>query len=247
MPRVYALIYSGFKKAAVRAVEWLDKLEYESILLDLPEDFTSDVKGYMDEELSLQELWRSYRYLTGFKQPYVNALKYHIGAVLKALRWLKVKIPDLEVYCYLDLKSHLEHNRLIENVILLETVERVHSRIKVDEWRTLLSEEYKCSVKAWIQAMENLDECLRIYEESVILYSGFVRSFMEYLRKECFKFKTIHLQHYWRPPLEALRMLMWMKGLDGVPDDVIISSVKNQLKYLDYVLSSDNIDEAHKG
>jgi len=75
MPRVYALIHSGFKKAAVRTVEWLDKLEYEPILLDPPEDFTSDVKGYMDEELSLQELWRSYRYLTGSKQPYVNALR----------------------------------------------------------------------------------------------------------------------------------------------------------------------------
>jgi len=246
MPRVYAFIHSGFKKAAEKAVEWLGRLRYESLFLELPEDFTPYVIGYMDERLSLDELWRSYEYLTGFKQPYVNALKYGIGSVLKALRELKLKTPEMEVYCYLDLKYHLDNNRLTEKTVLLEAVERVRNGVKVDEWRNLLTEEHENSMKGWKRVTETLSELLRLNEENIIFYSGFTRPLKEYLREEGFKFNPIYLQRYWKPPLEALKTLIWINGINNIPDDVIVSSIKNQLKYLDHVLSSENIDEAHE-
>lgn len=245
MERIIALIHSGFKRAAERAVRLLYRLKPKSLLLNLPEGFTAYTREYMNGNLSLHELWKSYEYLTGFKRPYINALKYQMEPIVSALCSLK-KSLSLEVHCYLDLQSIIEQNKLTEKLLLLEVAERVRSEIKVEEWRRLLFEEYNCSLKGWRLAMENLTEWLRLNEDNIILYNGFTKPLRTYMKKEGFELKPLYLQHYWRPPLEALRTLIWMKKTADIQDDVIVKGVENQLKYLDHILSSNTIDEAHK-
>jgi len=80
--RVFLLILTGLREAAERAVVWMSGKSFGSIFLDLPEDLTPYVRAYMDGSITQQNLWKSYIYLTGLQQPFVNA-KIRRGAHLK--------------------------------------------------------------------------------------------------------------------------------------------------------------------
>ena len=58
--------------------------------------------------------------------------------------------------------------------------------------------------------------------------------------------EPIYFHLYWRSPIDVLRTIISVRGLDAVSDEVILHCVKGQLKYLDYVLLSEDLDVAHE-
>jgi len=243
--RVFLLVLTGLREAAERAVVWMSGKSFGSISLDLPEDLTPYVREYISGRMSQQNLWKNYAYLTGLQQPFVNALRYGAGPILNALPWLKCRMPELEAYCYQDLKSHMESCRLSEKILLMETVGRVRGRVDAEEWRRILSQEFECATVGLARALENIVEVAEDVSENVVLCSGFTRLFKERLEEDGFQVKPIHLQHYWRPPLDVLGAIAWLRGVENVSSDLIVGCVKSHLRYLDYVISSEDIDVAH--
>ena len=243
--RIFLITLTGLREAAERAVVWMSGKSFESIFLDLPEDLSPYVRAYMDGNMTQQKLWKNYAYLTGLQQPFVNALRYGVEPILNALPRLKDRKPRLEAYCYQDLKSHMESCSLSEKVLLMETVGRVRGKVDVEEWRRVLNQELECVTVGLTRALENIVEGARENPENVVLYSGFTRLFKKRLEEDGFQVKPIHLQHYWRPPLDVLRAIAWLRGVENVSSDLILGCVKSHLRYLDYVISSEDIDTAH--
>jgi len=245
MSTVSALILTRFRETTERVTVWLTKKRYQALFLDLPQDLTTFVRRYVDEEIPLEEFWSSYGYLTGLQEPFVNALRYTLNPILNVLTQLRNRMPGLIVYCYEDLGCHIEDSRLSERLLLLETGERVRRRIKLRAWRDLLRDEYELAAVGLRGMVENIVEEAGKHSRNTILYGGLVKPFKCSMEARGFKVEPIYLQHYWRSPLEVLRTILWVQGVDDVPDEVIMRCIKCHLNYLDFVLSSKDIDTAH--
>jgi len=246
MPTIIALILTRFRGGAERVASWLARESYESLLLDLPRDLESFLKAHIDGEASIEELWRNYGYLTGVQKPFINAIRYTVDPILDALAQLHHRMPEHEIYCYQDLEHHIEAKKLSERLLILETKSKVSSRVEVEEWRTLLRDELECADIGFREAVENIAEEAVAHSRSVVLYRGMIGPFKNYMVTERFTVEAVYLQHYWRSPLEALRVITWAKGVDNISDDVIARCVQYHLRYLDHVLSSEDIDAAHE-
>lgn len=245
MSTVSTLIVTRFRKTAERVAAWLTKERYQALFLDLPEDLETFVSRHVYEEISLEEFWRSYGYLTGLQEPFINVLRYTLNPILNVLTQLRNRMPELIVYCYEDVRYHLKVCRLSERLLLLEAGERVRRRIKLREWRELLRDELELATVGLRGMVENIVEEAEKHSRNVILYGGLVKPFKSSMEARGFKVEPIYLQHYWRSPLEVLRTILWFQGVDDVPDEVIVRCVKCHLNYLDFVLSSKDIDVAH--
>nr|KXH71263.1 MAG: hypothetical protein AM324_00890 [Candidatus Thorarchaeota archaeon SMTZ1-83] len=246
LSKLLTLVGTKLRKTTERAVEWLTKGRYQTLFLDLPEDLTSFVNEYSERRISKEEFWQSYGYLTGIQEPYINALRYRMDSLLEALPDLKNDVPGLEVYCYQDLQCHIDACNLSEKSLLLETCERVRSKVKTDAWRQLLEEQLELSAKRLARIMENISIRIGAHPWNAILYGGEIKSFKQSIEKIGHKVKVIHLHDYWRSPLEVLGNMARSWGIHNLSDDLISGCVESQLRYLDYVLSSRDVDSAHE-
>jgi len=244
MPTIIALILTRFRGGAERVASWLARESYESLFLDLPRDLESFLKAHIGGEASIEELWRNYGYLTGVQKPFINAIRYTVDPILDALAQLHYRMPEHEIHCYQDLENHIEATKLSERLLLMVMRERASGRIRVEEWRTLLRDELECEDVGFRKSVENIAE--EALAHSVVLYRGMIQPLRNYMEAEGFTVEVIYLQHYWRSPLEALRVIAWAKGVDSISDDVIMRCVRCHLRYLDHVLSSEDIDAAHE-
>lgn len=245
MPKITALILTRFRGGAEKVGSWLTRESYEALFLDLPRDLEQFMKAHIDGEASIEDLWRSYGYLTGFQNPFINALKYTVDPILDALVQLQ-RIPKHEIYCYQDLEHHIEAKKLSERLLMLETTSKVSSRIAVEDWRTLLRDELECTDAGLRKTIEIIAEGAMSHTRNVILYRGMIKPFKDCMEAEGFTVETVYLQHYWRSPLDVLRVIAWAQGVESISDDVITRCVQHHLSYLDLILSSKNIDTAHE-
>lgn len=246
LPTLLTLVLTKLRKTTERAIEWLAKGNYKILFLALPEDMTNFVNHYMVGEVSREELWQSYIYLTGLQDPYVNALRYTVDPLLDALHQLKKSIPRLEVYCYHDLEIHMDAHSLLEKSLLLETSERARRRIKISAWRDLFEEQLELTAKGFRRIIENISFHAERNPWTVVLYGGVIESFKRGMEAIGFKVKIIHLHNYWRSPLEVLERMAQHWGIHNLSDDAIARCVEDHMRYLDYVLSSQDIDLAHE-
>jgi hypothetical protein len=242
---VTALILTRFREAAEKAAAWLTKEQYHALFLNLPEDLTPFVREYMEQELPPERLWRSYGYLTGLQEPFLNALRYQLASILNVLPELRRLMPQLKVYCSQDLACQIEVNRLSERLLLLATSERVRKKIRLAEWRRLLADELELAALGLERLVENVVEDASMHRRSVILYGGLVKPLKDCMEVKGLTVKPIYLQRYWRNPLDVLRILSWSQGVNRVPDEVMRRCVRTYLSYLDYVLASEDVDTAH--
>lgn len=245
MTLVSALLLTRFKSAAEKAAAWLTTKRYHTLFLDLPEDFTPFVRAYMGKVMPQERLWRSYGYLTGLQEPFVNALKYHMTPIFNILPRLTRLLPMLKVYCYQDLTNQLEASRLTERLLLLATGERVRKTIRLAEWRRLLVDELELAASSLGRIVETVVEESGPYGRNVLLYEGLIKPLKDGLEAKGVTVKPIYFQRYWRNPLDTLRLRAWAHGVDKVHDEVIMRCISNYLHYLDYILASEDVDAAH--
>jgi len=240
--RVYILILTGFREASEGALTWIFRERPSPLLIDLPQDFTVSLERLYEGRMTIEEFWSEYQFLTGLEEPYVNSIRRTIGLILNSLPGLKAEVPSLEFVCYLDLKEHLRLMEMSEKLLLLEASARMSSRLRLDEWRRLLAEELRRLQSAWKKASENLLESLRRGAKNAVLYRGIPRTLIERLAKEGYNVKPVYFQSYWRPPLDVLRRIIREHGVDWIPDEVLAFCVSSHLRYLDYVISSEDLE-----
>lgn len=241
LPEIAALLTLGFKRAYERAVEWLKKVEYKSVLIDLPEDFEPFLRTYLEGECELEEAWRSLRYLTGLHQPFINSLRYQMDPLFEYLS--KSGAHPEEICCYQDLSFHVESFKIAEKVLLLEFRQRAVNEIKIENWKRLLLREAEHSKGAWRLMWENIKEKVKDEGLNVLLYGGYISNLRNMMREESYSIRIICLKDYWKSPLDVLRTIFAHRQVN---EEELIKCLKEQMKYIDLVISNKNIDEAHE-
>jgi len=63
------------------------------------------------------------------------------------------------------------------------------------------------------------------------------------MREENYSIRIICLKDYWKSPLDALRTIFAYRQVN---EEELIKCLKEQMKYIDLVISNKNIDEAHE-
>lgn len=244
MSEANILVTSGFRRASLKAADWLVRSTFDSLFLNLPEDFESFIRAYARKSIGRRTLWKAYGYMTGTQEPYVKALADRFEPILELLPDLVDRYPSLELYCYHDLAYHVRLDKIAEKFLMLEYRERVGKHIKIDEWRKLLAEDLECSSQLARNSVEYISERLSSSKEAAILCGGLTRYLRRFLELRLTS-RSVYLDTYWRPPLQVLQTLASVHGLPSISDESLESFVKDHFTYLDYVITSKDVDEAH--
>ncbi|MFX0135052.1 MAG: hypothetical protein ACFFDN_15530 [Candidatus Hodarchaeota archaeon] len=216
----------------------------KALFLDFPTDLEGSIEKYFYREISVKKLWNYFQELTDLKEPYINALKYAMNPILEYLPDFLDKVSNLKLYCYQDLYFFKNNMDLNEKYLLLTYRVKATNKIEIPEWRNLLYDEVETG-KAYY--LKNLSYILRNLNENggnIIIFRNFIKKLRdELLRIKKSKLKTIYLMNYWRSPLEYLLFQVFLKN--KVSDNLIKICVKEHVRYIDFILTSNSLDDAH--
>jgi len=245
MSNVTVLSVPGHRRSVENATRWVEQSEHEALLLSLPQDLEYFVQEYARGEASEDELWNSYQLMTGMSRPLVNSLRSKLKPLLRYLSNVARKCK-IGIYCYDDLATHVQSGKFAEKSLLLSYRGRVCRELDLGEWRRVLLEEFRVAQSTWKNSIENLVEKAMRNAENAVLYEGLIGPLVKRLRECGMSVRVAPMQTYWRPPLDALRTAMWLKGESYLTDDNIKKAVKFHMKYLDTVILSDDLDESER-
>jgi hypothetical protein len=237
------LLTLGFKKVYEKASNWLRDIQWSSLFLDLPNELDPFIKSYFKGKINEEKLWENCATLTGLEEPFIKSLKLRYQSVLNSIK--EIRTNDRRINCYRDLESYIKQSKIIEKILLLELRHRIGRKLEITEWTNVLFEEKKISEKSWYQATENIIEEADENTRNIILYEGSLES-VKHLKKGSNKVKIILLENYWKSPLDMLRTILWKYGFDHISDEKIIHYLNLQQKYLELIIYSKDVDEAHQ-
>jgi hypothetical protein len=242
MSNVTVLPVLGDKRSIKNATRWLERSQYDALLVSMPEELENFVRSYVRGDISEDELWNSYRILTGAPDPLVNSIRSKFKPLTEYLR--NETERDVDVYCYDDLTSHVKSGQYAERILLLSYRGRVCRDLDLDTWRRLLLEELRTMRSAWKRSVENLVEKVVANFENMVFYEGLIGPLVKQLRRFELSVKVARAPTYWRSPLDALRVAAWLKGESYLTDENIRTAVEQHMKYLETVILSRDMDES---
>ncbi len=235
----------GHRKSVETAIRWLEQSKHDAVLLGLPQDLEHFVQAYALGEISEDELWNSYQLMTGLLRPLADSFRSKLKPLLKYLSTSAHK-RKAEVYCYDDLATHVHSGKFAERILLLSYRGRVCSDIDLEEWRQTLVDELRIAQSTWKRSVEDLVEKTFQNVENAIFYEGLLGPLVKYLRQSGVSIRAVHMLSYWRAPLDALRTAASLRGDAYLTEENIRRAVELHMKYLDTVISSDDLDESEK-
>jgi hypothetical protein len=240
------LILAPKLKEAMRRAGRLVSFELPDLaLVEIPIDMQRTVERFFDFDRSLDQFWSEYERATGLARPFIRAARYSWDHFLLELRKAKLVKPELKVACYGSVEDEKDRSRLSEKLLALELRSKI-SRIDVKEWRGYLAEELLSSQSNFKSAYDRLVWRLRGGLKRAVLWCGSASPIVNVLRKNGCPLQVRYTVTYFKPPLVAFLAVARIRGLDNITDREIESGVKIHLQYLNFVISSENLDTAHK-
>lgn len=237
------LLTLGFRNVHKKAADWLRKTPWNSLFLSLPVESKPFVDAFAQGKIVEKEFWSNYTLLTGLAEPFVNSLRLRFKPVLDCVR--DMYGGDRETHCYQDLKSHVEEKKISEKILLLQFRYRATGKLDLQGWRSALLEEIKTLEESWHRSVNRILEEVEEARENIILYGGHLQS-TKYLSGPDNEVEIILMEDHWKSPLDILRTILWKHGFDNVSDEKIEPYLKLQKKYLDLIINSKDVDEAHE-
>ncbi|MEM3570787.1 MAG: hypothetical protein QW589_02500, partial [Candidatus Bathyarchaeia archaeon] len=163
------------------------------------------------------------------------------------LRNIFMKNKSIKLHCYKSLSSYINLNKISEKILLLGFKSKISNKVNVSEWKYTLKEEIDIIKNSWFEEINNIIENAYFNNENVLLYNGSIKSLKEFLELNGFEVKLLLLEPvYWYSPLDVLRSLISTRGIEKLKDEEVEKCIKIHIKYLDYILLSENIDNAHE-
>jgi hypothetical protein len=246
MTNVTILYVPGHERITEKAIEKIEDSSFDAVFVGLPEDLETTVEDYIDGGIPEETVWKEYEIVTGLHKRFAEPVRCRIQPLLRHLTRRKLVEPETRVFCYQDLSSHVETGRAAERVLLLLVAERVRRQVQVEEWRNALLEELESTKTSWERSLENLVEKAVRQDRNIVMHTGLISPLRDRLVDQDLSVTLLSCGEYWRSPIEVLRILLWLKGSDGVSDEEIQHCVQEQMRYLDFVLSSESLDIAHE-
>jgi len=214
-------------------------------LVEVPIEMQGIMQEFLDFDRSLDQFWLHYERATSLAGPFVRAARYSCDHFLLELRKAKLVKPELKVACYGSVEDERDRTRLSEKLLTLELRSKI-SRINVKEWRGYLAEELQSSQSSFKSAHDRLICRLRGGLKKAILWCGSASPIVNVLRKDGFQLQIRYATTYLKPPLVTLLAVARIRGLDNITDREIETGIDMHLKYFNLVISSENLDAAHK-
>jgi len=240
--KLTVVVTLGFRKAHEKAANWLKQNPWNSLFLGLPVESEPFVEAYAQQKVDNEEFWSSITLLTGHSKPVINSLKLRFQPVLDSVR--DTYAADREICCFQDLKSYVEENKIQERILLLQFRHRATGKLDLNAWKDALIEEIEASEESWRRATNRILEVVET-AANVMLHGGYLKS-TEQLKRPNSEVEIVLLEEYWKSPLDILRTILWKHGFDNVSDKVIERYLKLQKRYLDLVIKSKDVDQAHE-
>ena len=231
----------GLRSRGRMIAGFLRAFEEGPILFDLAEDFEGFLRDYIRGEISEAELWDGYRILTGAQEAFIRASMRAMEPIIRSLRGSRERAE--RIHCYQHLPSVVESYRIAEMVALLQLRSKVRGKVEVDKWRKALSSEAECAERAWDEALEAISEKTKGHRRSALLYDGDLGWLRLGLERRGISLKALPMGRYWKTPLDTLRSMMRRRE---VGDEEIEICVRRHMEYLNLVLRSGDLDEAHE-
>ncbi len=231
----------GLRSRGQRIAEFLRAFWEGPILFDLAEDFEGFLRDYIRGEISEAELWDGYRMLTGAQEAFVRASTMAVEPIIRALRGIRERAA--QVHCYQSLSSVVESYKIAEKIVLLQFRSKVRGKVDVGEWRRVLLAEAKCAERFWSETLDAIVEKIKGYRLGAVLYDGDLGELKRGLEGKGIPLEVLPLGRYWRTPLDVLRAMMRRRE---VGDEEIELCVRRQMDYLNLVIRSEDLDEAHE-
>ena len=244
MVKLVLLLTFGFRKRFEKVGRWLKETYWSSLFLNLPVESERYITAYVERKIDQREFWNYFTLLTGFAEPFINSLKLRFQPILESLK--DISLSEREIHCYSDLKSYIEEKKIQEKILLLQFRLRTTSRLDMKEWKDTLIEEIKISEDSWRRAAYRIFSETEEMSQNTILCGGYLNSIKSHLSKPNNEIEFILLDDYWKSPLDILRTIIWKHGRENIDEKKIELNLKLQKSYIDLVLTSENIDEAHE-
>ena len=125
----------GIKSAVSNAANYLKELNYEALFLNLPKNLEEGVKE-LAEGAPYDIILRLF-VEKGLIQEPVERFKSEVEPLLKSIRGIALRKPNLEVYCYKDPSAIRESIRLATEVMIKIYKWSLTRKIDLEDWENL--------------------------------------------------------------------------------------------------------------
>ncbi|MHA1651127.1 MAG: hypothetical protein ACTSYB_13100 [Candidatus Helarchaeota archaeon] len=217
----------------------------EILLLNFPSTTQKLLEAYGNGLLSDEEFWNTWQELFDLSDPFIKALQYQFTPIVQTIPLLRFRNPQIQLIPYQDDQALSLMKHFKEQLLLLTYRTRVTRKIDLTAWKEYLFDEYEWNKSCIEQLNTRILMYLQKTKQNAILYQGDVKSLRQILLEEGYIPKVKHFGRYWRAPLEVLSYLIGTKGLENIPDKCIQECIKAHITYIDYILSTPTIDDAH--
>jgi hypothetical protein len=217
----------------------------DSVFVEIPMEMQATLQGLLNFDRSLDQFWSRYQSAIDLSEPFVRAARYSWDGFLLELRKGKLVKPELKVACFGSVQDEKERTKFSEKILALELRSKI-SRIDLNEWRGYLAEELLSSESSFKGVCDQLIDRLQGGLKKAVLWCGSANPIVNVLRKNGCPLQVRYAVTYLKPPMVALLAVARIRGLDKITDREIETCVRMHFQYLDCVISSENLDAAHR-
>lgn len=199
-------------------------------------------------------------------EPYQNVVADLIGSGLigePISYWIKYNVPILEglgelrrrekrpqVYCLTDGEDYDRSLGFRDEFLRLGLRARITNRIDLDRWKRMLWGVAEHHVRIMAKVVRRIVTYASHYATSLAVFGYLVVLIKPYLERRGYKVELVYLDPlpFVLSPLGRLieKMVRQCLGRRRVSDNEMLSDIHSHLEYLDYVLRSHSLDDAHK-
>jgi len=236
----------SLRSSVKRAVEYLERTSFDRLLLPFPEAFNHLLQRLIRGEASLDELLSEASEMGCLPEP-MGYFKHLYEPLMRAMPIMKKRLPGLDVSCYRDSEDASKVNALAVYKASLTLYTAINGKVRVREWRSLLEEELEVDEASIRDAAKNIIGACSPFSRVICMAHLEGRHLYQRLKEAIRRIRHRYIGlPYIFTPLEALKRLISIRGLSGIPDEVIEEGVKLHVEYVrDYVVPSRELEAGY--
>lgn len=249
MPSVRIIVIPpGIKSAVSNTASYLKELNYEALFLNLSKELEEGIKEIA--EGAPYEMIINLFIEEGLIQEPIEYFKSEVEPILKSIRGVALKKPNLEVHCYKDPSTIRESVRLATEVMIKVYKWSLTGKINLEDWKKLAYSWLTLQDKALDREANYIAKESGKVEESLCI-AGFNGKYIkDHLKEEGCKvdLKYAYLPYHFTP-LDVLLRMIRLKGLrkDEKMDARMKEIIEQHGRFIrNYVVLSKDYDEAYR-
>ncbi|MCD6530318.1 hypothetical protein J7L06_08575 [Candidatus Bathyarchaeota archaeon] len=238
----------GIKSAVSNTANYLKELNYEALFLNLSRDLEEGVKELA--EGAPYDMILNLFIEEGLIQEPTEHFKSEVEPILKSIRGIALKKPNLEVYCYKDPSAIRESVRLATEVMIKVYKWSLTGKIDLEDWKKLAYSWLTLQNETLDREASYIARETEKVEESLCIASFNGKYIKRHLQKEGCKvdLKYAYLPYHFTP-FDILLRVIRLKGFknDEEIDERMRKLIEQHGHFIrDYVVPSRDYDEAYR-